>query len=90
MKPYRVLRHFAGNQTGNGETEYFKEGTTAMLSDHLAEVVLKAGHVEPAEPKKASEPALTPALAPAEDRETKVTGPEETKPEEPKAKKGKK
>lgn len=46
MKPYRILKTFKGSQTGNDGPFHFEAGTTAMLSDHLAEVVLKAGWVE--------------------------------------------
>ena len=102
MKPYRILRTFLGNQTGNGPTEKFTEGSTAMLSDSLAEVVLKEGWVEPVSPKAAlakvqgldkpvPEGKLKEDLEnPAELRETKVIEAAETKPAKPAAKKGKK
>lgn len=80
MKHYRILKTFKGNQTGNGETQEFMADTVALLSDSLAEVVVKEGWAELALPKE----------PPAETRETKVTGPDETKPAAPLAKKGKK
>jgi hypothetical protein len=100
MKPYHILKDFKGTQTGLGDGEHFAAGTTSMLSDHLAEVALKAGYVKPAEPD-ALEGGPHPELnadpdAPdelvegtADDRETKVTEPEETKPGKVKAKKDK-
>ena len=97
MKPYRILRTFAGNQTGNGETEHFMEGTVRNLTDHLAEVVLKEGWVKQASSSEYLETVTADVVGldgpvpegnleedianPAEIRETKVTGPEETKPD---------
>lgn len=77
-KPYKVLKDFAGSQTGNDGPHRFLAGTAAGLTDHLAEVALKEGYVEPADGTEPARPS-----APAEGRETKVTGPEETKPAKP-------
>jgi hypothetical protein len=99
MKPYRILKTFKGSQTGLDGPYLFTEGTVAELSDHLAQVMLRAGYVKPAVSKEVArqiaevaapvvglkEPVpegnLEEAIAnPTEIRETKVTGPEETKP----------
>lgn len=89
MKPYRILRDFAGSQTGNDGPFYFRKDEIANLSDHLAEVVLKEGWVEPfrpdtitggPHPKLVPDPGAPNVLVTTENRETKVTGPEETKP----------
>jgi hypothetical protein len=92
MKPHRILTSFKGNQTGIGETEEFEAGTVRDLSDHLAENVVRAGWAEPlATGDVAPEPDSLPFVGetpPEQTRETKVTGPQETKPE--KSKKAKK
>lgn len=90
MKPYRILKDFAGNQTGNGQTEYFKAGTVRDLTDHLAEVVLKEKWVEPVAaqvPAPPQDPVIeVEGILHAEARETKVVEPEETKTTKPLAK----
>ena len=44
MKPHRILKDFKGTQTGLGDGEMFKAGTTVSLSDHLAEVAYGLVH----------------------------------------------
>lgn len=70
MKTYTILKTFHGSQDGL-HTEAFIEGTTAVLSDDLARIVVAEGWAEPA------------AEAPSDDRETKVEAPAETKPAKP-------
>lgn len=95
MQEYLILKDCTGSQTGH-DFNQFTAGTTAKLSDDLAAAFLKEGWAKPVE-KAAADIAKAPAeLAHAvletivEARETKVMGPEETKPAELKAKKGKK
>lgn len=75
MKPYKILNDFTGSQTGTDGPHYFKAGTVAELSNSLAETVLKEGWAEPHVPEKQEA-----APARADQRDTKVTGPDETKP----------
>jgi hypothetical protein len=72
MKPHRILKTFDGNQTGTGPNERFVEGTVADLSDHLAEVAVKGGLAEPVTGEAGQKQP--------DGRETKVAGPQETKP----------
>jgi hypothetical protein len=96
MKLYDILKDFNGSQTGH-DFQAFKAGTTANLSDSLAAIAVKEGWVKPiavggivpmAKPVLVGE---TPSeqTVPADDRETKVTAPEESKPARPFHKKGK-
>ena len=66
MKSYRILKTFRGSQYGYDQPKEFVEGTTAQLTDYLAEAVVATGEAElieeaPAENIKASEGA--PAFA---------------------------
>ncbi len=79
MKPHRILRTFSGSQHGNDGPHHFAAGTEAHLSDDLARIALGQGWVEPVEGHAAK----------AEDRDTKVIDPEETKPDEAEERKGK-
>ena len=98
MKSYLILKSFTGSQNGI-DSESFVAGTTRHLSDSLVAALggPAGGVIKPAE-QAAAEIAKAPhALAEAvlesiEDaetppdpnaRETKVTGPEETKPAKP-------
>lgn len=86
MKPHHILKDFNGSQDGF-DFNSFKAGTVAALSDHLAPIAVKEGWAKPAEAealKEGPHPKLdadedAPAVL-AEDRETKVEEPEETKP----------
>jgi hypothetical protein len=75
MKPHRILKSFKGSHEGH-ITHLFEADTVAPLSDSLAAIVVKEGWAEPEE-------------SPAEEREMKVTGPDETKSEDDKPKKKK-
>lgn len=46
MKPYDILKDFPGSQDGR-VTEEFKAGTQVMLSDYLAEIVVREGWARP-------------------------------------------
>ena len=67
MKPHKIIKTFSGSQTGH-DHDAFIAGDVRHLSDDLAAIVVKEGW---AVPHDDSSP-LT--------RETKVVGPEETKP----------
>lgn len=69
MKAHRILKDFNGSQTGN-DFRAFKAGEVADLSDDLARIAVGEGWAELATQKPNT----------AVERETKVTGPEETKP----------
>jgi hypothetical protein len=58
MKLYRILKTFTGSQHGN-DHQQFEAGTTALLSNSLATIVVKEGWAvqeEPAREEKAVEP----------------------------------
>src|SRR5882757_3985651 len=76
MKPHRILKSFPGAQDGN-HTETFEAGTTRHLSAALAAVVVPEGWAEPHDEAEKVEHAASPA----EDRDTKVVTPDETKEE---------
>jgi len=87
MKLHHILKDFHGSQTGH-DFQVFKADTTAPLSDSLAVIAVGEGWAKPAEPdtlvggphpKLAVEPDAPIVLV--EHRETKVTGPDETKPD---------
>lgn len=93
MKPYLIVKSFHGSQDGL-TTDSFVAGSTVELSDDLAAIVLKEGWVEPVATDPVLEPEPEPESAPqeededdtataVEERETKVDGPEETKPVKP-------
>lgn len=93
MKQHHILISFNGSQTGADECQ-FEAGTTAALSDSLAAVVVPEGWAEPVapdvlaggpHPKLIETPEAPNELV--EHRETKVTGPTETKPAAPTGKK---
>ena len=67
MKPHRIHKSFRGSQDGIN-TEHFEAGTVRNLSPSLAAIVVKEGWADAHSSK-------------AEDRETKVIEPEETKAE---------
>ncbi len=98
MKDYLVLKDFNGSQSGL-DFHRFTAGTTAKLSTSLATAALAEGWVKPHDgkaepthtpaptPEPTPEPEVVPAETPEEARETKVSGPEETKPAKPADKK---
>lgn len=96
MKAHLILKDFHGSQTGH-DFNAFKAGETAPLSASLAAIAVSEGWAKPVEeaakeiakaPKELADAVLDVVEeAHAEDRETKVEAPTETKVEEPKSKK---
>src|SRR4051794_3539468 len=85
MKPYRILKDFKGTQDGQHDCIEFKEGKVEPLSPGLAAIVVREGWAElatRADMIATREPVAKPDEPNdhMEARETKVTGPEETKP----------
>lgn len=92
MKEYLILKDFTGSQTGL-DTDEFIAGTTRKLSDSLVQALggTASGYLK--EPGKAAKDiaaapkeladAVLDTIADPESRETKVTGPAETKPAKP-------
>lgn len=86
MKPHYIKQTFKGTQDGQHDCHEFIAGTTEPLSKGLAAIVVKEGWAELATPKH--EPISSEVETvfhndepvKAEDRETKVIVPEETKP----------
>ncbi|WP_020474558.1 hypothetical protein [Zavarzinella formosa] len=104
MKPHHILTGFKGSQDGHGDGQEFVAGTTAHLSNDLARIAVGEGWAKPlatggvvTQPERLplvgetpSETVIPDDAPPAEDRETKVVEPEETKPAKKFEKKGKK
>lgn len=96
MKDYLILKDFTGSQTGI-DSDVFVAGTTRKLSDALVQAlggpasgfVKEAGKAakEIATAQTELADAVLDTIADPETRETKVTGPTETKPTAPTAKK---
>src|SRR3954452_1554345 len=91
MKLHHIHKDFKGTQDGQHDYREFKAGEIAPLSPGLAAIVVREGWAEPHTPDVLSggpHPKLdVEPDAPnvhvesmADHRETKVTGPEETKP----------
>ncbi len=86
MKPHTILKSFNGSQTGH-DFQQFQAGSVADLSRDLAAIAVKEGWAEPyatggiVPPSKPLLVGEVPSEStiPAENRETKVVGPEETK-----------
>ena len=70
MKLHDILKDFPGSQDGT-KTEQFTAGTQAMLSDYLAEIVVREGWARLAQPKVEEQKVVEPQQPAAPRKKTR-------------------